>query len=205
MREELISETVKEKIMGWRHTGFSVHSKVRAKTREEAERVGKYMIRPLLPLERLSLDEREAKVCYRYGEKPEEVERMDYMEFIGRVTSHIPDKGQVTVRYYGLYASAHRGKVRKAQPPFIIVEEESPRVPRLGWAEMIRKVFEVDPLTCPSCGSQMHIITFITDFAVVDRIINHLKLTFVAERPPPPHMVSQEFLMDSETGAEYFS
>ncbi|MDI6697606.1 MAG: transposase [Candidatus Saccharicenans sp.] len=42
------------------------------------------------------------------------MERMDYLEFIARVTSHIPDKGQVTVRYYGLYANAHRGKVRKA-------------------------------------------------------------------------------------------
>jgi len=42
-------------------------------------------------------------------------------------------------------------KGRKTQPdthPFII-EEESPRIPRHGWAEMIRKVFEVDPLTCP--------------------------------------------------------
>jgi hypothetical protein len=27
--------------------------------------------------------------------------------FIARVTSHIPDKGQVMVRYYGLYANAH--------------------------------------------------------------------------------------------------
>jgi hypothetical protein len=50
------------------------------------------------------------------GEKPEEVERMDCLEFIARVTSHIPDKGQVTVRYYGLYGNAHRGKVQKAQP-----------------------------------------------------------------------------------------
>jgi len=39
---------------------------------------------------------------------------MDYLEFIARVTSHIPDKGQVMVRYYGLYANAHRGKARKA-------------------------------------------------------------------------------------------
>jgi len=141
-------------------------NQVRAKTREEAERVGKYMIRPLLSLERLSLDEREEKVCYRYGEKPEEVERIDYLEFIARVTSHIPDKGQVTVRYYGLYGNAHRGKVRKAQPdqhPFILIEEESQRVPRRVWAEMIRKVSEVDPLTCPSCGSRMRIIAFITD------------------------------------------
>jgi hypothetical protein len=34
------------------------------------------------------------------------VEAMDYLEFIARVVSHIPDKGQVTVRYYGLYANA---------------------------------------------------------------------------------------------------
>jgi hypothetical protein len=31
---------------------------------------------------------------------------MDYLEFNSRVTSHIPDKGQVMVRYHGLYANA---------------------------------------------------------------------------------------------------
>ena len=34
------------------------------------ERVGKYMIRPLLSLERLSLDERTGQVRYRYGKEP---------------------------------------------------------------------------------------------------------------------------------------
>jgi hypothetical protein len=133
---------------------------------------------------------------------------MDYLEFIARVTSHIPDKGQVTVRYLRLYTNAHRGKVRKAQPdklPFITVEKDSPRIPRRGWAEMIMKVYEVNPMCCPKCQSRMRIIAFLTDYAVVDRIINNLKLTFVAERPPPPRMAYQEFLMDSETGAEYFS
>jgi len=37
-----------EKIMSWRHTGFSVHSKVRAKTRQEVERMRKYVVRPFL-------------------------------------------------------------------------------------------------------------------------------------------------------------
>jgi hypothetical protein len=32
-------------------------------TRQEAERVGKYMIRPVLSLERISFDEKEGKVC----------------------------------------------------------------------------------------------------------------------------------------------
>ncbi len=87
----------------------------------------------------------------------------------------------------------------------ILIEEECPRIPRRGWAEMIRKVFEVDPLTCPKCQGQMRIIAFLTDYGVVDRIINHLKLTFVADKPPPPHLAYQEILVAAETDAEYFS
>jgi len=207
VRKELLSPEWAERLLSWRHTGFNVHSRVRAKTKREAERVGKYMIRPLLSLERLSLDEREAQVGYRYGKEPGEVERMDYLEFIARVTSHIPDKGQVTVRYFGLYANAHRGKVMKASReafPLPTVEDLRP-IPAKGWAEMIRKVYEVDPLVCPQCGGQMKVISFFTDYAVVDRIIGHLKLTFVADKPPPPRVAYQEVLMAAEAGGEYFS
>ena len=133
---------------------------------------------------------------------------MDYLEFIARVTSHIPDKGQVTVRYYGLYANVHRGKVKKASlGPFAlrIAEDELRPIPSKGWAEMIRRVYEVDPMVCPQCGGQMKVIAFLTDFSVGDRIIGHLKLSFVAERPPPPHIAYQEVLMAAEDGAEYLS
>jgi len=99
---ELLSPEWAERLLSWRHTGFSVHSRVRARTKPEAERVGKYMIRPPLVLERLSFLEREGRVGYRHGPNGTELERMEYLEFIARTTSHIPDKGQVTVRYYGL-------------------------------------------------------------------------------------------------------
>ncbi|MFZ2053736.1 MAG: transposase [Candidatus Aminicenantales bacterium] len=52
---------------------------------------------------------------------------MDYLELIARTTSHIPEKRQVTIRYYDLYANAHRGKVKKAGQaavPLRMVEEE---------------------------------------------------------------------------------
>jgi len=104
--------------------------------------VGKYIIRPLLSLERLSFLEPEGKVSYRYGQDGAERETMDYLEFVARVVSHIPDKGQVLVRYYGLYANAHRGKVRKASvSPLVLrmAEEEEKRVPSKGWAALIRK------------------------------------------------------------------
>ncbi len=62
-----------------------------------------------------------------------------------------------------------------------IIEDEALFVPSKGWAEMIRKVFEVDPL----------------------KIIDHLKLTFMAERPPPSQVVQQELMMAAEERGEY--
>jgi hypothetical protein len=70
---------------------------------------------------------------------------------------------------------------------------------------MIRKVYEVDPMACPRCGGRMKIIFFLTHYAVVDRIIDHLKLTFVAERHPPPHLAYQESLVAAETSGMYLS
>jgi hypothetical protein len=70
---------------------------------------------------------------------------------------------------------------------------------------MIRKVYEVDPMLCPRCGGKMKVVAFITDFAVVDKIIDHLKLSFIAERPPPPQVAFQEYLVAAEAPAEYFS
>ncbi len=108
---------------------------------------------------------------------------------------------------YGLYASAHRGKGRKAvaTSKLLLIEQECPRVPRRGWAEIRRKVHEVDPLACPQSGGHMRILSFITDYAVVDRIINRLKLTFVAEKPPPPPITYQQVLMAAKTSAKYYS
>ena len=68
---------------------------MRTKTKPGAERVGKYMIRPVLALERLSFLEQEGKVGYRWGRDTADQETMNYLEFIARMTSHIPDKGQV--------------------------------------------------------------------------------------------------------------
>ena len=120
----------------------------------------------------------------------------------------IPDRGQVTIRYSGLYANAHRGKLRKASLeafPLRMMEEELRPIPAKGWAEMMRKVYEVDPMVCPRCAGTMKVIAFLTDHKVVDKIIDHLKLTFIAERPPPPHIAYQEVLMAAEAPTEYSS
>jgi len=62
-----------------------------------------------------------------------------------------------------------------------------------------------DPLLCPQSGGMMRISAFLTDYPVVDKIINHLKLAFVSDRPPPPHLIYQEVFMAIETASEYLS
>ena len=59
-------------------------------------------------------------------------------------------------------------------------------------------------LMTKSAGGTMKIVAFLTDYSMVDRIIDHLNLTFVADRPPPPQLAFQEYLMAAEAGSEYF-
>jgi hypothetical protein len=186
---DLISPEIRGKILSWRHTGFNVHSRVRTTTARDARRVAMYMAKPILALTRLSFDEDEGKVIYRYGDGDTDRMEMDYLDFIARVTAHIPDKGQVMIRYYGLYSNAHRGKEKKrgrAASVMPVLQPPPPGKPSPGWRELIRRVYEVDPLTCPACGARMKVIAFITNYEVIDRIIHHLGVTFALKRPPPP-------------------
>jgi len=48
------------------------------------------------------------------------------------------------------------------------------RALRRSWAQLIKRIYEVDPLVCPSCGSEMKVIAFISEHDVVDAILRHL-------------------------------
>jgi len=52
--------------------------------------------------------------------------------------------------------------------------------------------------------TRMKLIAFITEYAVVDRIIDHLKLTFAAAKPPPFHVFEQVPLAAAEEREGYF-
>jgi hypothetical protein len=46
---------------------------------------------------------------------------------------------------------------------------------RRSWAQLIKRIYEIDPLVCPSCGGEMKVIAFNIDHAVVDKILRHMK------------------------------
>ena len=184
-------------LLSWRHSGFSVHGAVRVEDRQGAARLGRYMIRCPLALNRLSWNEDTAEVAYtarparRSAPRPATAS-WDVLEFIARVVDHIPEPSQQTTRYWGFYANAARGKRRKAGEqeaaarPTLAGDDAVDtftRQARLSWAKLIRRVYEVDPLLCPFCGGEMKILAFITDFATARAIRRSLKLP--AQEPAP--------------------
>ena len=56
------------------------------------------------------------------------------------------------------------------------------RARRTRWASLLQRVFEVDALQCPLCGSGMRLIAAIEDPAVARKILESLKL--LARAPP---------------------
>ena len=109
------------------------------------------------------------------------VHRMAAVEFVARLVQHIPGKGEVRVRYYGAYASRRRGWWRRrgvvlAGAGHEAAYEPEPwpalRARRRRWAELLRLVYvEV----CRRCGGEMRILAFVTEHAVVTRILAHLE------------------------------
>ena len=129
----------------------------------------------------------------------------DALDFLAEVTQHIPDKGEHLVRYFGWYSYRRRGIRAKDAPA-----EEGKTDRRLvrearsaangqscgtgsSWAALVKRVFEVDPLACPRCGSEMKIISFIerNQREVVEKILRHCGLwkgplrTLASARAPP--------------------
>ena len=94
-------------------------------------------------------------------------------------------------RYYGYYANRVRGARRRrgeTAPVAAPVAEPVPlplREARRRWAELLRQILEVDPLRCPACGAEMRIVAFITQRAVIDRILGHLRRGRESARGPP--------------------
>ena len=123
-------------------------------------------------------------------------ERFDAMEYVARVLAQVPEPRKHQVRCYGYYSCAARGKrikdPRATREAANAVHQAEPLPPpdtaalRYARADLLRRVYEVDPLVCPRCAGTMRVISFITQSAVIRRILDHLKRTpRPATRPPP--------------------
>jgi hypothetical protein len=198
----LLSQERIELLLSWRRSGFSVHNRVYAHpdNGRDFEALVRYMMRSPVSLSRLRFTRGAREVVYarKGGHDAGEAtgdERIDAEEFVARVLVQIPGPRRHLVRYYGAYSNRARGQRRKAENRLEArgsgeVEEAVPPPPeraalRRRWANLIRRVYEVDPLVCPRCGARMRIIGFITEPSVIKRILDHIRKRDTASRSPP--------------------
>jgi hypothetical protein len=52
----------------------------------------------------------------------------------------------------------------------------------MRWAQLLKRVFDIDIEKCSHCGGQLKLIAAIEEPAVIERILTHLGL---AAQPPP--------------------
>lgn len=97
------------------------------------------------------------------------------LEFLARISPHIPNHYEHMERFYGLYSPVIRGALtaKKQQIPHSHTDpihtdpidpfESNNSRSTASWAKCIKLVYEINPMECPICKGQMKIIAFILD------------------------------------------
>lgn len=171
--------------------------------RDGLDRLARYLLRPPVSLDRLHVGGDAAFLAYAgrrrsTGRGTGDEATRDPLDFLARIVMHIPEPRRHVIRYYGAYSSVVRSRrARQAASaagggaaPALPPPEHEPvslewRAARRRCAQLVRRIYEVDPLVCPRCGGTMRIIAFMTEPRVVGRILRHFTATEVDARSPP--------------------
>jgi hypothetical protein len=208
----LIDEERIALLLSWKHTGFSVHNSVTVEPQDAGatERLVRYLMPAPVSQQRLEIDAdlAEVRLYPRPGaddaaSEEEVVETLDPAEAVARIVAQIPEPRKHLIRSYGHYANAARAKREReaaanpeatapAATSSAATELDSPeqKAARKRWANLIRHIYEADPLVCPRCGRIMKVIAFIIDprviRAILDSVPGRISSTAGSRHPPPP-------------------
>jgi Transposase zinc-binding domain/Putative transposase len=201
--QRAISEELVKKLLAWRHPGFSAHvgEPIAASDKQRLEDTAAYLVRNPLSLKKLVYLDGQQAVLYRSRMNPSlgrNFEALDPLEWLARMSDHVPDPGQHRTLFYGEYANRVRGAGRRPEPDTALTAETPPRRRSSpSWARLIARVYQVDPLVCLRCGQRMSILAFVTDQHSIRRILEHFGLPPPElDRPPP----AREILRVAEQG-----
>jgi hypothetical protein len=120
VKRDLMDIETAQSMLAWPHSGFHAHDGVwiAADNKEFTVRLARYCARNPIALGRMEYDDQDDAVTY-HSDKPTGPtagsETTDALEFLARLTSHIPNKGQVLQRYYGFYGRARARGVAQGE------------------------------------------------------------------------------------------
>ena len=111
--------------------------------------------------------------------------------FLARLAVLVPRPRVNLVLYHGLLAprAAWRAAVVPRPSPAVAASAEAGTRPGKGrgwrWADLMRRVFEIDVLACPGCGGRLRLVAMLDASAATARILSHLHLPTKVPAPAP--------------------
>jgi hypothetical protein len=152
-------------------SGFSLHAGIGAKgsQRDKLEHLARYVSRPPVATERLSLTESGhvryvLKTPYRDGTTHVIFEPED---FIARLAALVPKPRAHLTRYHGVFAPASRDRARIVPKACAAAGSERGEAAATGrqramtWAQRLKRVFAIEIETCRQCGGRLRVIASI--------------------------------------------
>ena len=111
---------------------------------------------------------------------------LEPLEFMERLASLVPRPRVNLSRYHGIFAphAKYRSLITPKPPEKVVGENKSEAADsdkpkskyRIAWAQLLKRVFNMDLETCVKCGKKTKIIAAILDPKVVTKILKHLHL-----------------------------
>jgi hypothetical protein len=162
----------------------------------------------------------DGKVIYRAGKRdaipypisgdvklktgiPRNFQIFEPLDFLAEVTQHIPRKGEHQIRYYGQYSNKRRGQKAKQEAVEKRTLDAQQKKFVMKWAQLIKMVYEVDPLICPKCGGMMKIVSFIEEKDLIRKILTHCRLWKDPPQRPPTQPVFLSPTLEYDVTGEY--
>lgn len=185
------TDHVTQKGLVAKNSGFSLHAGVAmtGAERDKLEKLCRYIARPAVALERLSLKP-SGQVVYTLKKPFDDGTThivMTPLELMERLAAIVPRPRVHLTRFAGVFAPHYKCRSLivpkpKAEP----VPEDSDRHrsnSRISWARLLKRVFNIDAETCHLCSGKMKIIAAIEEPEVIKKILSHLGLP---TKPPEP-------------------
>jgi hypothetical protein len=119
-KEGKINNVIIDNMMNWQHSGFNIYCGLPVSPMDEegVERLSQYIIRAPISQERITYipenvsEDSVARVVYE-GKTSGTNEIFTALDWLARLVTHIPNKGEQVVRYYGYYSNKSRGMRKK--------------------------------------------------------------------------------------------
>ncbi len=162
--------------------------------KESQQFVARYIERAPLSLEKLSLQDDIVTYSTKYGTAHE----FDPLEFLAQLSCHIPKTYESLTRYYGRYSCRRRGERAKLMQAADDEHESDYRreFRTSSWAACLKRMYEINPLECPTCKAQMRIIAFIHDALSIKDIMKAQGIPDFQAPPPIPTFIDTSEALD---------